>query len=113
MERFIASWGIAVVSGFLVALVAIWWIDPRTPGGTILLIMTVVAISIAGSASFKLFKTAIARFYFKFTEIQHLKSGNPAASEVDTAPLSKGSIPISDLPPPHGADEPRTPPPSE
>lgn len=62
LGRFLATWGIAIISGFLIALVALWWIDPQTPGGSLLLIVTVIAISVATSAASALIISALAHF---------------------------------------------------
>lgn len=42
MIGLLEKWGFQVIIGFLAGLCAIWWIEPRTPGGSALLILTMI-----------------------------------------------------------------------
>jgi len=43
-------WGVPILSGFLLGLLAIAWIDPQTSGGSILILVTFISISVVTSA---------------------------------------------------------------
>ena len=60
MREFVAKWAVSVFSGFLIGLMVAYWIDPRTPGGFILILLICIAVAVVVSASATLISQALS-----------------------------------------------------
>jgi hypothetical protein len=61
MAEVIIKWLVPIVSGFLLGLLAIAWLEPKTPGGNLLILATFMAIAVVTSAFGNVIKVIIRR----------------------------------------------------
>lgn len=112
MTEIFIRWGVPILSGFLLGLLAILWIDPQTSGGSVLILVTFVSVSVV-TATFGTALRAVIRHYAASRAKKDTSAGEtapllanpPAGLAVTAAAAPAAAATLAALPPADSAGE--------